>query len=208
MLNEYPYTNFHDLNLDWLIKTLRSAVFKVNNTLPDQDGNVNLSGVSGVTSVNGIGADGTGNIQLTAANVGALPDNALVARYGNMYPDTDNLDANSHVELSFNSALILVSITGFFLGTITNYVNVNDFFRIPMFTLAGNPFGMAAESLAGTLMDATHYLGSIEVTNSTITGLLLYMFYDGTDTVIYCATPALSGLPENGRCIDQRAKLR
>ena len=208
MLNEYPYTNFHDLNLDWLIKTLRSAVFKVNNTPPDQDGNVNLAGVSGVTSVNGIGADGAGNIQLTAANVGALPDNALAAGYGNMYPDTDNLDASSHVELSFNSALIIVSITGFFLGTITNYINVNDFYRIPMFTLAGNPFGMAAENLASTLMDATHYIGSIEITGSNnVSGLLLYMFFDGTNTVIYGVTPALGGLPENGRCIDQRVKL-
>ena len=208
MLNEFPYTNFHDLNLDWLIKTLRSAVFKVNNTLPDQDGNVNLAGVSGVTSVNGIGADGAGNIQLTAADLGALPDNALVAVYGNMYPDTDNLDASSHVELASNSALIIVSIAGFFLGTITSYINVSDFYRIPMFKLTGNPFGMTAESLASTMMDATHYLGSIEVTGSdNVTGLLLYMFFDGTDTVIYGVTPALGGLPENGRCIDQRVKL-
>lgn len=208
MINEYPYTNFHDLNLDWLIQTLRSAVFKVNNTLPDQDGNVNLAGVSGVTSVNGIGADGAGNIALTAADVAALPNTALVASYGSMAPDTDNLNASSHVEIANNSALIVVSVSAYFLGTITSYINVSDFFRIPMFFVAGNPFNMTAESLASTLMDATHYLGPIEVTGSdNVTGMQLFMFYDGTNTVIYGATPALLGLPENGQCIDQRIKL-
>ena len=208
MLNEYPYTNFHDLNLDWLIKTLRSAVFKVNNTEPDADGNVNLAGVSGVTSVNGIGADGAGNIALTSSDVNALPNTALVANYNSMSPDTDNLNANSHVEIAYNSALIVVSVSAYFLGTIASYINVSDFFRIPMFTMVGNPFNMVAESLATTLMDAAHYLGPIEVTGSdNVTGMQLFMFYDGTNTVIYGATPALLGLPENGQCIDQRIKL-
>lgn len=68
MFNLFPFTNFHDLNMDWILKNIKSlwskAVFTVNNTEPDENGNVNLPGVSGVTSVNGIGADGSGNIQV------------------------------------------------------------------------------------------------------------------------------------------------
>lgn len=72
----FPYTNFHDLNLDWILGKIKelfnTAVFTVNNTPPDDNGNVNLSGVSGVTSVCGIGADGSGNVALSAANIGAV----------------------------------------------------------------------------------------------------------------------------------------
>ena len=72
MFNLFPFTNFHDLNMDWIIKNIKTlwskAVFTVNNTMPDDNGNVNLPGVSGVTSVNGIGADGQGNIELTVVN--------------------------------------------------------------------------------------------------------------------------------------------
>lgn len=76
MFNIFPFTNFHDLNMDWIIKSIKTlwskAVFTVNNTMPDENGNVNLPTVAGVSSVNGIGADGQGNVQLSASNVGAL----------------------------------------------------------------------------------------------------------------------------------------
>ena len=49
------------------------TVKSVNNTTPDSAGNVSLPTVSGVTSVNNIGADGDGNVQLSASNVGAVP---------------------------------------------------------------------------------------------------------------------------------------
>ena len=68
LFNIFPYTNFHDLNMDWIINKikdiLKTAVFTVNNTKPDENGNVNLSQVSGMTSVNGIGADGAGNVAI------------------------------------------------------------------------------------------------------------------------------------------------
>lgn len=70
----FPYSNFHDINLDWIVGKLKRAVFTINGQAPDQDGNVNLSQVSGVTTVNGVGADGAGNVQLTPADVNALPD--------------------------------------------------------------------------------------------------------------------------------------
>lgn len=70
----FPYANFHDINLDWIVAKLRKAVFTINGQSPDDDGNVNLAQVSGVTTVNGVGADGAGNVQLTPADVNALPD--------------------------------------------------------------------------------------------------------------------------------------
>ena len=58
--NLFPYTNFHDINMDWIIKSLKTlwtkSVFTVNNTAPDAEGNVNLAGVSGVTGMTGIGS--------------------------------------------------------------------------------------------------------------------------------------------------------
>ena len=70
----FPYSNFHDINLDWIVGKLKKAVFTINGQAPDSEGNVNLSQVSGVTTVNGVGADGAGNVQLTPADVNALPD--------------------------------------------------------------------------------------------------------------------------------------
>ena len=207
MVNKFPYTNFHDLNLDWLIQTMRSAVFKVNNTEPDADGNVNLAGVSGVTSVNGIGADGAGNIQLTPADLGAIPASALNQTAFTMMPVTANLLATSYISAIHNDVLAVLSIAAFF-DTCTLYQNVSDFYRIPMFTVAGNVFGFDTETLATTPLSYEHFVGPIQLTGSqNVSGVLTYVFFDGTDTIVYAVTPALSGLPDGGTGIDQRVKL-
>lgn len=89
--NLFPYSNFHALNMDWIIDRIKIVVNSVNgkfpdddgnvnvgtvrminNTLPDEDGSINLPTVAGVSSVCGIGADGSGNVALTASNVGAI----------------------------------------------------------------------------------------------------------------------------------------
>ena len=72
-MNLFPNTNFHSLNLDWILSQIRKAVYSVNGQTPDANGNVNLATVAGVTAVNGVGPDGQGNVQLTPADVGALP---------------------------------------------------------------------------------------------------------------------------------------
>lgn len=70
MFPNFPYTNFHRLNVDWIIEKIKEehAVKTVNFTPPDANGNINLPTVAGVSSVNGIGADGEGNVQITSAN--------------------------------------------------------------------------------------------------------------------------------------------
>ena len=70
----FPYTNFHDLNIDWLLNKVKQlfnmCVFSVNGVKP-VNGDVSLPNISGVNSVNGK----TGTVVLTANDVGALPDN-------------------------------------------------------------------------------------------------------------------------------------
>lgn len=70
----FPYSNFHDINLDWIVGKLKKAVFTINGQSPDDEGNVILPAVAGVSSVNGVGPDSLGNVTLTASDVNALPD--------------------------------------------------------------------------------------------------------------------------------------
>ena len=64
MFINFPYTNAHQLNLDWILHAIKHQVKSVNNTFPDHVGNINLPGVAGVSSVDMIGADGAGNVEL------------------------------------------------------------------------------------------------------------------------------------------------
>lgn len=73
-MNKFPYSNFHDINLDWILSKLKNAVFSVNGQQPDDDGNIDLPSVAGVSSVNGVGPDSLGNVTLTASDVSAMPD--------------------------------------------------------------------------------------------------------------------------------------
>ena len=112
--NLFPYTNFHDLNMDWIIKNLKTlwskAVFSVNNTTPDEYGNINLPGVSGVSSVDGIGADGAGNVQLGAVrSINSLTPNgsgeiSLVAKPALTYYNFQASDFSNHVDMATGTA--------------------------------------------------------------------------------------------------------
>lgn len=114
--NLFPYTNFHDINMDWIIKNLKTlwtkSVFTVNNTPPDAEGNVNLAGVSGVTAVDGIGADGAGNVQLDAVRKinNVTPTNGDITiseTLGNSYRST----FTTHADIS--SSFIRSCVTGY-----------------------------------------------------------------------------------------------
>ena len=58
----FPFSNAHQLNLDWILMTLKRFPLTVNQTSPDENGNINLPTVAGMSSWNGIGADGAGNV--------------------------------------------------------------------------------------------------------------------------------------------------
>lgn len=89
----FPYTNFHDLNLDWIIKTVKilfnKSVFSINNIEPDDDGNVTITGaeLGAIGTVNNI-APVDGNVTLTASDVGAVAQGVGVTKVNGFGPDS------------------------------------------------------------------------------------------------------------------------
>ena len=89
----FPYTNFHDLNLDWIIKTVKilfnKSVFSINNIEPDDDGNVTITGaeLGAIGTVNNI-EPVDGNVTLTASDVGAIATGQGVTKVNGFGPDS------------------------------------------------------------------------------------------------------------------------
>lgn len=90
MFQCFPFTNAHQLNLDWILETLKTFPRTVNNTYPDEDGNINLPTVAGMSSWNGIGADGAGNVD-PAEHISDL-DNAAEGFHIYHWTDPDDLN--------------------------------------------------------------------------------------------------------------------
>lgn len=79
MFPHFPYTNFHALNLDWVIAKIRLAIMSINGNSPDEDGNVTITptDVNAVATVNGIAPDSNGNVNVgTVKSVNSLTPNA------------------------------------------------------------------------------------------------------------------------------------
>lgn len=93
MFHGFPYTNFHDLNLDWIIKTVKmlfnKSVFSINNVEPDEEGNVTITGaeLGAVGTVNNI-APVDGNVTLTASDVGAVAVGQGVTKVNGFSPNS------------------------------------------------------------------------------------------------------------------------
>ena len=68
--NDFPYSDVHNINLDWIIKTVKmlfnSAVFSINGYTPDAEGNVQLTGteLGAVGTVNGKSPDSNGDVEV------------------------------------------------------------------------------------------------------------------------------------------------
>lgn len=68
--NNFPYSDVHNINLDWIIKTVKmlfnSAVFSINGHTPDADGNVQMTGteLGAVGTVNGKSPDSNGDVEV------------------------------------------------------------------------------------------------------------------------------------------------
>lgn len=90
MFQFFPFSNAHQLNLDWILETISKLPWTVNNTYPDELHNINLPTVAGMSSWNGIGADGVGNVN-PAEHISDL-DNA--AEGFHIYHWNDPVDSN------------------------------------------------------------------------------------------------------------------
>lgn len=86
--NRFPWTNFHELNLDWILEKLHEIagtfiIKSVNNVLPDESGNVeitvdNIPDAGKVKTVNNKQPDNTGNVDVgTVKSINSnFPDSA------------------------------------------------------------------------------------------------------------------------------------
>lgn len=59
-MNNFPYTNFHDINLDWIIKTLKTILDKLENSGGGGGGGgtSNYNDLSNKPSINGVELSG------------------------------------------------------------------------------------------------------------------------------------------------------
>ena len=90
MFDEYPTTNFHDINLDKFLKAIKNLLGGKGGQYLEKQSNIpfdykwkDLSVTAGVQSVNGQ----TGNVLLTAADVNALPDTTTIPQPSNNTPE-------------------------------------------------------------------------------------------------------------------------
>lgn len=76
--NLFPYTNFHALNLDWIVERFKRMILTINGYSPDENGNITLTGaeLGAVASVDGIAPDTNGNVAINAVKTvnGFAPD--------------------------------------------------------------------------------------------------------------------------------------
>ena len=93
MFNNFPYTNFHNLNLDWIVKTVKllfnKSVFSINGVEPDAEGNVTITGaeLGAVSSVNGkTPVDGA--VTLVPSDIGAVALGQGVTKVNGFSPNS------------------------------------------------------------------------------------------------------------------------
>ena len=71
MLPKFPYTDAHQLNLDWIIKRMKQIPTKISQLINDS-GFINASQAAAVSPVQSVNGQ-TGAVVLSAVDVGAFP---------------------------------------------------------------------------------------------------------------------------------------
>ena len=83
MFEKLPYTNFHDLNLDWIIKTLKNIENSLDNfeeTSQSAIASINSAVSSGTQTIQALTASGTQTIQAQTAS-GVAHINSIIANF-------------------------------------------------------------------------------------------------------------------------------
>lgn len=169
------------------------AVLSVNNTKPDDNGNVNLSQVSGVTSVCGVGADGEGNVAIDADDVGAIPKSATTFTDSAMYINSEF--PHGYCYLTVNG--ILGVIKGAFDFPSTDFTVINNIFGqanvfgVLCAYIDGNPLNLPTMSYASPGVPANNIFGHGFTTDrpigevpSFVGELDFIVMYNGTRTEV------------------------
>ena len=115
--NRFPYTNFHELNLDWILTKINeiigtSLVKTVNNKSADADGNIELEASdipNSILTVNNISPDSQGNLYVGTVRTvnGNAPDGS-----GNVNAGTVKSVNQETPDSSGNVLLVAANIAG------------------------------------------------------------------------------------------------
>lgn len=131
----------------------KDAVLTVNSTEPDENGNVNLPQISGVTSVCGVGADGNGNVALKAANVSAVAKSDTIFTDGvftmeDIVPSGYCMYSANNIMASIKGAVEFPSEEN--INPINNIFGQANMLCLKLGQLSGNPFNLPTMSYAST----------------------------------------------------------
>lgn len=228
---EFPYTDFHEINLNKFVKAVKNLLGGHGGELLQKQSNIPfdyawkpVTGLSAVNSVNGM----TGNVTLTATDVGAIPNttpipepaNNLPADLGVPYRGTSLKYARmDHVHqmptasdvgaLPVGTTIPLPGLNApqnlgtAYRGTATRYSREDHVHNMPSASDIGAlPSGTTASDI-GALPDTTKYAGSaVQAGPAKSTQAIPYGECDNTST----ATAFTATIPEiteykNGTCM-------
>lgn len=171
------------------------AVLSVNNTKPDDNGNVNLPQVSGVTSVCGVGADGNGNVAIDADDVGGVPKSGTAI-------SSHVLTVNSELEIGYAYA-VTNNLMGYLCSAFkfpnnTSFTIIDHIFNnqsewgYEVASIEGNIFSLPTQSYSSGLATLSSMMGHciclpnpIVDDTTVISELNAVVIFDGTYTKFF-----------------------
>ena len=158
MFQFFPFSNAHQLNLDWILETISKLPWTVNNTYPDELHNINLPTVAGMSSWNGIGADGAGNVN-PLENIADLND-AVTGLHFYRWENPDT--ANNPYGAAENTGYM----TGSGGGVCISYVTTSGY-AVQIANNAGDyTIAIRCKDAGGSWMVWRYIEGTIDISNN------------------------------------------
>ena len=189
MFEKFPYSNFHDLNLDWILKKLKEFEEAIQGLSPD----------TLVRSVNGK----TGEVVLRAADVDAVSNKETVVTLQPTQSDTWSIERyadgqRSGIEFGINEdgelRMYLVTPTG--SETVYTSANEPDY---PVTSVNGQT-GDVTISVTGAVTSVQGRTGAVLLRPSDINGLNIAAAYyaDPGDSILDFSQQELRGFYADG----------
>lgn len=135
--NIFPFTNFHELNLDWVLQQVKKAV----------------------KSINGVEPDDSGEVTLTPADIGAIPPEQGLPAGGNA---NDILIKSSAADYAAGWNLPLSKLRGTDTKYVTSIKNGNNTFDIDtvLEEYHGFMFNCVNTPTQYGFLNVTHFVGT------------------------------------------------